>query len=757
MADESEAQASSSRQWVVPKEWSVGFDGRCKLGQWTPARCRLTIEGPLPPELPIDFKLRISAVDPAGNTVWFDSKPASVSEPGDYVLTSSFQTGKPDSPVTLQLLFESKPGEFVEGETHTFSKSRGNLHPLNLGERLVVTLGDFAGVNSLDADQDSEPVDLPQAIIDAEPVESISIQDQFMFPTDYKNLQSVDCIVLSDPTSLNVEQQLAFKKWVVTGGRAVFSLGKNAEKFRSHPITEWSPISIGEMVTLRELTGIESYVGRSDRIPMQGGVSAVLLSEEDGVTLAKSLSGPLIMRAPFGLGHVTVISVDINAPPFIDAEDSRENWPALPLLCWQLCELGRIETSGQETRSSQLTQSGVSDLKTQLLAANDSLFEVQRPAVWTVLALLMAYLLIVGPLDYLLVHKILRRPELTWISLPAWVIGACFIISNFATQTNGNELRISMATIRDVDLGSGTTHSRKYISVYSPESKRYDVAAKQSDDASICWTGVPENGFGGMYRSAGISFGSSTYEIKPSSVSAVGLPIPIWSSAHLLASELDFSDKDSSNDTETEASNIFVADVQSTASGQLRGTIRHRFDGKLVNWVLAYGDRVYHPDPKSKVVQSIPPNQTWALENSLIRQRELKGYLTGTRAMSVKRKNGIGEDVVVLQEDYDPLNFNVTNITRFLTFYEKVGGKQYTGLTNAELHHMDLTGLLELNRAVFVAEVDRSTNENTTAENGTVNVDGKSVPPTGQTEIVRIIIPVEQRQRQIKVLPKFDN
>jgi hypothetical protein len=72
-------------------------------------------------------------------------------------------------------------------------------------------------------------------------------------------------------------------------------------------------------------------------------------------------------------------------------------------------------------RSAALGQSGLTDLATQFLRTADEFESVERVSTWTVMGLMLLYLFIIGPIDYLVVHRILKRPRWTWVTFPLMV------------------------------------------------------------------------------------------------------------------------------------------------------------------------------------------------------------------------------------------------------------------------------------------------------------------------------------------------
>jgi ferredoxin len=117
-----------------------------------------------------------------------------------------------------------------------------------------------------------------------------------------------------------------------------------------------------------------------------------------------------------------------------------------------------------------------------------------------------------------------------------------------------------------------------------------------------------------------------------------------------------------------------------------------------------------------------------------VRSRDLIGYMTNESTAQVKRKYGVGEEIVVTQSEYDLRTRELPYIVYRLSFYDILGGADYTSLTNYELEHLDLSSFLDLDYAVFIAEMDVKDLIPVTADNQQV--------PCAETTILRVIIPV---------------
>src|SRR5436309_5667264 len=86
---------------------------------------------------------------------------------------------------------------------------------------------------------------------------------------------------------------------------------------------------------------------------------------------------------------------------------------------------------------------------------------------WVALFILL-YIIVVGPLDYLFLKKVVKRLELTWVTFPVVVLvvsaGAYFT----AYYIKGNDLRINKLDVVDIDLHDGQAYGHTWFTLFSP-------------------------------------------------------------------------------------------------------------------------------------------------------------------------------------------------------------------------------------------------------------------------------------------------
>jgi hypothetical protein len=491
---------------------------------------------------------------------------------------------------------------------------------------------------------------------------------------------------------------------------------------------------------LRDLSPVESFCRQSSRImgASDEPLVAAKLSAPGGQELIPSLAGPLLCRAAYGLGRVTVFGLDLDAPQLA-------NWSAAPDLAQRLFDVGESQSRHTQIISNRLTQTGITELGTQLDASLDEFPGVSRFTIWHVMGLLAALVLVVGPLDFLLVHKVLRRPELTWVTFPLIALVAAGCTLYWSSEAKGKQVLLNQLDVLDVDADSGLVRDHSYSLIYSPDNRRYNVTA-ESDSARlrenpaggaaptkgdvsqgstepaaprIGWHGRPETTFGGMYRTGGVEISRPAYAASAGSRDLEELPIAVWSTKNL---EAEWS---------VQKPGLVESQLESRGLGHLGGSLRHHLPGPIEDWIVAFGHQVFRPrlDPPEPLL----PEVSWVPQSAS--QRELGGYLTGATQTVVESRIGKLEELRTEHADYDPLNRNPLDVLRMLTFHNEAGGTLYTGLGNGALRQFDWSPLLDLNRAVLIGRIRRPLTH--------WKVDSEAVDPDQSFAFVRILLPVK--------------
>jgi hypothetical protein len=725
----------------------VGLAGAFKVGRWTP----LEVVAQSAPTA--GYRLEVDAPDPDGSAVTYRSEPFSpgaASGAESPRLELLFKMGRLDGTLRVRVLdgdrtLTSKAlrvSADAEAEVRApFRQSIFLVANVQAARKSPAT-GKSDVIGRL-LSAGNETASGPAGSATRTWTEVVDIDSFAALPTRADAYDSFDAVLLMGRFDLDAAHSRALEQWVRGGGHLVISVGPGGNDFAkgSPELAAWLPVEIQGTVKLRDLSPIESYCRQSSRImgASDEALDAAKLHAAGGQELIPSLAGPLLCRAALGLGRVTVFGLDLNTPQLA-------NWSAAPDLAQRLFDVGEIQSRHTQIISNRLTQTGITELGTQLDASLDEFPSVSRITIWHVMGLLAALVLVVGPLDFLLVHRVLRRPELTWVTFPLLALVAAGCTLYWSSDAKGKQVLLNQLDVLDVDAGSGLVSNHSYSLIYSPDNRRYNVTAESDSsrlrvnpaggaalaksDVSksggaepgaprIGWHGRPEATFGGMYRTGGVEISRPAYAASAGCRELEELPIAVWSTKNL---EAEWS---------VQKPGLVESQLESRGLGHLGGSLRHHFPEPIEDWIVAFGHQVFRPrlDPPEPLLPEVP----WVPQSAS--QRELGGYLTGATQTVVESRIGKLEELRTEHADYDPLNRNPLDVLRMLTFHNEAGGALYTGLGNGALRQFDWSPLLDLNRAVLIGRIRRPLTR--------WKVDGEAVDPDQGFAFVRILLPVK--------------
>lgn len=690
----------------------VGIDGWFKVG------VNAGIEIELVGEQGEAVAPQIRVSDPDGHPTIQPMEEVTCDADGRGTITGTFRSGRLESPIQISLK--------------------------NYGVSRTLTVGGDTGVTALRQDhqlwvlvgqQDAFVLAARKAnALDTNKVAQVVKESLNDLPT--VGWEAIDLIVLPADAKVSDSYSKLLETWVQRGGRLVVTFGDNVASFQSSPLKSWLPIVPTGQGEVRNLSGLNAVVPGSEQLRLLTTLPAAELDEEQGQVLASGLSGPLLMRSAFGRGQVTVLSVSLDKRPLSNWEEQSQADFAMIL-----ANLNRPwEASQEEQGDSALNPSGVSDLQTQLLNTLDSFDSVHRSNHWQVLGWIGLFIAIIGPLDYLLVHRLLRRPQFSWFSLPIWITVASTLAIQFGDAQNAHPLQGRQVSITDLDLGSNEVSAKAWLNYYSPGTKRYHVEVEPTATLEgstklqqTGWVERPEPGFRGMYR-AGQGNNLAEYHYSQGREAIDDLPIQQWSSGSVRGDWL----------AEVDLSKLIQADLQEVGPERLSGKLTHQLPFEIKDWLIAYGNFAYFPRARDLAGFDFLPDQTRDVED--LQGKLFRAILTGlTQTSAVREKK---EDTLVNRQTYNLQGNDTFEILRMATFHEVAGGSTYTTLTNQSLGSLELTQLLSLNRAVLWGRI----------ESQIVNfkIDGETIPLELDESYIRIIIPVAKKERTTDAPPTPD-
>jgi hypothetical protein len=352
----------------------------------------------------------------------------------------------------------------------------------------------------------------------------------------------------------------AIAQWVRRGGRLVVHISPRNQDvlFQVLNSTVWqpplpvAPPREGTFETQR-LQSVEGFAAVQQKpfaakeplklamlapAKMPAGVWEVLAADTDK-------SKPLIARMPYGLGSVVYLAFPLDDAPFTTAWAPDARVEFLKRILSRFAP--RVSPNMQEFEERQGQNA---DLSTQLQKSLDQ-FDIRVIPFGYVALFIIIYIVIVGPLDFLLLKYVFKRLEWTWFTFPTVVIAVSIAAYYTAYAIKGNDLKINKVDVVDIDLrtnldGKGqmkkaSLYGQSFFTILSPRIQNYTIGVEpnpafwgQEAEAPLSadmmtWLGRADAGFGGMgARGSGQGFFRKPYRYNADASGLLDVPIPVW-------------------------------------------------------------------------------------------------------------------------------------------------------------------------------------------------------------------------------------
>jgi len=438
-------------------------------------------------------------------------------------------------------------------------------------------------------------------------------------PTRWFGYQAVDVMVLTSGsesflTNLAADRSGrldALTEWVRRGGRLIISTGHNqqiVDKLLKN--MQLMHCTLEGTVTRAPLTGFQQVISfaAGSQFPRQGrvevakivpGIGVDLLDERlvDTTNAPKEML-PLAVQAGCGLGHVVLVGVDLDGPPFTAWKGQGDFWRFL-----QSKLEPKLGVSEGRQVGFRMNEADNTELAAQLQNSLEKFGDITVISFGWVALFILIYIVIVGPLDYLFLKKVVKRLELTWITFPAVVVAVSTAAYFTAYYLKGNDLKINKLDVVDIDLTPAVDpkepppriYGSTWFTLFSPRIQNYTIGLEPADgwgggntgaSTLVGWMARPMNVFGGTGRAGSQSLFRRTYDYAPDAAGVEGVPIQVWATKSFTASWVV-------RPTSDEAP--FSADLKyaQAASQAIIGTVTNNLPVDLIDVSVIYKGTVY--------------------------------------------------------------------------------------------------------------------------------------------------------------------
>ncbi|MCS7305049.1 MAG: hypothetical protein NZ602_08095 [Thermoguttaceae bacterium] len=515
-------------------------------------------------------------------------------------------------------------------------------------------------------------------------------------PKDWFGYEGVDLITIStsqpellQPLLNDPQRTEALTEWVRLGGKLVLFIGSQAKWLAEQGgvLGRLLPGRIVGTSTLRTAAGYEIYA--DSRVPVPGmgrpntGIWVPRWEELEGQVEVRQADLPLAIRWPLGLGEVVVVGGDFDRPPLAQ-------WPDRGRFLRKLLALPLPK--GEEGREGgALMHTGYRDLSGQWRSALDQFPGLPMVSFWPVAGLILLYLLLIGPGDYLLLRKVVGRMHWTWLTFSTMVVLTSAGAYGLGLYLKGRQVRYNQVDLVDVDVKSGRVRGTTWINLFSPQTDTYTLSlSPYGPDGNpldhpqmlLSPIGLAGEGLGGMRtRPGGTLLWERHYEWSARADQLLELPVHVWSSRVLLARWW--------------AQSRTWPKAELIDRDQLpEGTLTNTLPISLEQCILAYGRWGY-------ALGRLDPGQSVAIEPMSRLRIELPTLLSGGGGAQLGKAGWAAAG----RKPYNPQSLHLTEILQTMMFFDTIGGEAYTGLCHRYHSFLDGSGWLRQGRAVLVAQI----------------------------------------------------
>lgn len=656
----------------------VGFVNAYKLGCWTPLQ--VDIEGG---SQPLTGVLRITVPDGDGvptTVVSPPTRPVGI-EPGRTTTVPLYvRVGQSNAPLEAKFISTDSKTRvartFFAGPEAGDGIIAGGLPATN---RLLVALGPPLGLSDLLAnDSDNE---LTRTRL-------IQLESTADLPTQWQGYEGVETLVLTTsqpelyrPLLQNNARVEAIRRWVEMGGKLVIFCGSQAEELlgANGALVELIPGKFSEIVDIQQSQPLETFSGSEQsitpdrRVSFQTPVFTDIRGRLEAVVRRGPLDVPLVIRSYLGFGELTFVGLDFDRPPLRDWS-GRVSF-LRKVLDW---DSGRNYQQGTNETVAESNE----DILTQLRNVLDQSFVGVTVVPFALVAfLVMGYILLIGPGDYFLVNKILKRPEFTWISFPLMVVAVSAAAYWFANWQKGDQLRLNQVEIVDFDATTNAVRGTTWTHFFTPQVNKFDLSFRPAllgkenipeNKHLVAWLGQPGYALGGMQSSSGqTSLFENGYDFAPALDAMENVPVQLWSTKTITAR------------WSSETPVPLGLSLSQTDEQLLSGSITNNSGEILEDCVLIYGQWAWN-------LGQIPAGSL--IDLSAAKQpRMVKTLLTSATAGDMTITNTAPDGTVpfrLAQED-------VTRLAKTMMFFHAISGDRYTSMLNRYQSFVDMSHFLD--------------------------------------------------------------
>jgi hypothetical protein len=423
------APAAAQDQSPFTVDVRVGYEGAYRIGDW----------------FPVAVDIANSGADIRGTLEW--SFPGQLDE---QVFRQEVELPRGSQKHVTMHIFAggfARNGQvrLLDGDTVLVARTVG-LNSIDEGVFLTVVVSDDpALLNSLDA--------LQMPGFSGARVRHMAAAD---LPDHVASLRGVNAIFLRDidTAALSAAQREALSVWLSLGGQLVVSGGVGGQRTAAG-LASLLPAQVGGAIEQGDITPLAQLTGSGPDLPNTSAPLSQLQPRPSAEQVPPGTA--LLERWRYGSGWATVSAFDFN---------SLRGWAGETALWGKVLEQPAALAPGAAANLSRINvlDRGVLQLPS-----------LNLPATSTLLIFLLVYIMVIGPLNYLVLRR-MGRLEWAWLTVPLIVLlfaGGLYVAGSVL---RGGEAQFNQAAVVQGAEGQPRAAATAFIGLFSPRRAAYAVA-----------------------------------------------------------------------------------------------------------------------------------------------------------------------------------------------------------------------------------------------------------------------------------------
>ncbi len=288
----------------------------------------------------------------------------------------------------------------------------------------------------------------------------------------------------TDSTALSDGQRRSLERWVAGGGQLVV-LGGADWQVRTDAFVDLLPLQGLSATDGVPLTGLADWTGVDEPAAADATVASGTLHPDGRALVSDDDGTPLISMRPVGAGRVIFVGPDL-------ATEAHRGWTGGPILWSRLMPSSvALEQFWGGGGPGFPAREEAENAMSQALGNVPSL---EVPPAELLLAVIVGYILLIGPITYVVLRRLDRR-ELAWITAPILVVLFSACSYGIGSTLKGGDIIVNQISLIHSSSAGRSATVQAYAGIFSPQRQSFDLSVEA--DALMAQL-RPSNGMGGQ-------------------------------------------------------------------------------------------------------------------------------------------------------------------------------------------------------------------------------------------------------------------